>query len=104
MLSKKKRLLLQTTIGKRGRVYRRDVITIKILPSTTSHSRFGVSVSKRVAPTAVERNRIKRMVFAALEKRYAEWPRADYVITVQSPCSQYTQAQINEQLIPSNIS
>jgi len=35
-------------------------------------SRFAVSVSKKVAPTAVERNRIRRRTYAALRSFFDE--------------------------------
>lgn len=37
-------------------------------PASTQKSKFSVSVSKKVAPLAVDRNRIRRRTYAALEK------------------------------------
>lgn len=39
---------------------------LKVLPSEQKESRFAVSVSKKVAPTAVLRNRTRRRVYSVL--------------------------------------
>ncbi len=39
---------------------------VKVLPSSQSESRFAVSVSKKVASTAVLRNRTRRRVYSVL--------------------------------------
>lgn len=41
--------------------------SLTITPSPDAISRFAVVVSKKVAPTAVERNKTRRRVFGALE-------------------------------------
>ena len=66
MLSKKQRLPIQEFVDKRAQVTRSPYFTVKTFASTLPYSRFGVIVSKKVAPQATERNRIKRLVFNLL--------------------------------------
>jgi ribonuclease P protein component len=48
-----------------------------------SIARLGITVSKRVAPLAVQRNRIKRLVRESFRHRRAQLPPADYVLQAQ---------------------
>ena len=49
----------------------------------TTTARFGISVSKRVAANAVERNRIKRIARDSFRHRRAQLPPGDYVLLAQ---------------------
>jgi ribonuclease P protein component len=70
MLPKKTRLTtaLFDQVFKSGRVQHSERFWMRsfLLPAGFS-SRFAVAVSKKVAPTAVERNKSKRIVYKAIE-------------------------------------
>jgi ribonuclease P protein component len=70
MLSKKTRLTtrLFDQVFKTGRVFHSRSFWMRSALSPTSlSSRFAVVVPKKVAPTAVLRNKIKRIVYRAIE-------------------------------------
>ena len=46
-------------------------------------ARLGITVSKRVAPLAVQRNRIKRIVRESFRGHRAQMPPGDYVVQAQ---------------------
>jgi ribonuclease P protein component len=50
----------------RGNTFSFPYFLLKILPSDQKESRFAVSVSKKIAPTAVLRNRTRRRVYSVL--------------------------------------
>ena len=68
MLSKKKRLTTAVfdQVFKSGKVYHSDNFWLRALKVDVS--RFAVAVSKKVVPTAVGRNNIKRKVYLLIEK------------------------------------
>ena len=51
--------------------------------AATSSARLGISVSRRVAAHAVERNRIKRIARESFRHRRAQLPPGDYVLLAQ---------------------
>ena len=54
-------------ILKKGRVVRTRLFQLRFLPNArTSNCRFSAIVSKKVGPTAVERNKIRRRIYEAL--------------------------------------
>ena len=66
MLSKKNRIsnrqLLRKLLGK-GKQYKNNNFIFKFFPSIEPISRFSVIVSKKVAPKAVDRNKLRRQIF-----------------------------------------
>lgn len=66
MLAKKYRLPIQSVIGKKewGKL-KTPFFLIKIFSNQFSYARFGIIISKKVAPKATARNRIKRIIFSA---------------------------------------
>ena len=56
------------TIYKKGKLYRADLLHLYIMPSQRDCIRTGVSVSSRVVPNATERNRLKRILKAWMQK------------------------------------
>lgn len=63
MLAKKYRLPIQVVIGKRGQSYKSRYFLLKIFANPLAFNRFGAVISKKVAPRAVDRNRLKRQIF-----------------------------------------
>lgn len=56
---------------------------VAVHDDVTTTARLGISVSKRVAAHAVERNRIKRIARESFRQRRAQLPPGDYVLLAQ---------------------
>lgn len=70
MLPKKNRLNLKTKEGFRGkRIFSED---LTLIYSSANYFKGAVVVSKKVAPKAVDRNRIKRLVMESLKGKNAK--------------------------------
>ncbi len=69
MLPKTKRLTTKSVdlVMEKGRMTHSPLFVIKSI-STQETSRFSVSVPKKVAKTAVQRNKIRRQVYSAIKK------------------------------------
>ncbi len=76
MLSKKYRLSRSQikVLVKRGKGYKLGIIGVKVFPNQQSYSRFACVISKSVAKKAVQRNRLKRVIFDELKKEKAGGP------------------------------
>ena len=98
MLSKKNRLPIQGLLNKKGTTYRKAFLSIKVFSSDLLISRFGFIISKKVAKSAVQRNKIRRMIFAAIKLVIDKWQKADYLVIVNS-WQDLNQKQINDQFI-----
>lgn len=76
MLAKKFRLPVNTFPAKARVFYRGGHSTIKISSNSLSYNRVGVIVTKKTAPGAVERNRLRRKIFDLFKEttrfRFAE--------------------------------
>ncbi len=59
-------------------------MTLKILPRPTGKARFACAVSKKIAPTAVQRNKIRRWLKEAFRKNQTEFPSGIDLIAVVS--------------------
>lgn len=82
MLTKRQRLPIQLFVGKKGKLAKSPFFLVKIYPASEEFSRFGVTVSAKVAKKATERNRLKRLAYNFLRDYYKEIPLGDYWITV----------------------
>lgn len=60
------------------------VLRSQVLPHR-SNSRFAVVVSKKIAKSAVVRNRIRRRIYEILRNCHSEIDSRDYVVIVTSP-------------------
>lgn len=85
MLAKRFRLPIQDFVGKRGKLLKTPYFLLKIYSAEFPHSRFGVTVSAKVAKKASERNKLKRLVYNFLKYYYKEIPLGDYWISVLPP-------------------
>jgi len=72
MLAKKYRLPIQAMLGKKGQTLKTSFFSLKIFPGDFSYSRFGVVISKKVAPKATTRNRLRRIIFLAIDPYFRE--------------------------------
>ncbi|MEK6952675.1 MAG: ribonuclease P protein component [Nanoarchaeota archaeon] len=98
MLPKKSRLPIQELLDKRGKTHRGDFFTIKVFFNNFSYSRFGIIISKKIVNSAVQRNKIKRMLFSALELIVDKWQKADYLVVLNN-WKELNQKQVNDQFI-----
>lgn len=57
-------------------------MTLKILPRPAGTTRFACAVSKKIAPTAVQRNKIRRWLKEAFRKNQEEFPSGIDLIAV----------------------
>ncbi|MCX6716351.1 MAG: ribonuclease P protein component [Candidatus Taylorbacteria bacterium] len=70
MLSKRNRLSkkLFLEVFEKGSVYRSGILMCKVLKDPKLKGLFAVSISKKEVKTAVERNKIRRRFYSAIEK------------------------------------
>ncbi|MBI3046205.1 MAG: ribonuclease P protein component [Candidatus Harrisonbacteria bacterium] len=92
MLAKKYRLPIQSVIGKNARVVKTPFFLFKIFPSRFSYSRFGIIISKKVAQKSTARNKIKRMIFSALNPN--QQPINDFLIIASPKIKNLTKEEI----------
>lgn len=85
MLKKVNRLAkakdIQATLS-RGRAFFNPYLGIRFVPKA-GVSRFTVVVSTKVYKTAVQRNRLKRLLREFLRRRLPEFPKGDYLISAR---------------------
>lgn len=86
-----------------GRTVRRPAFTVKVFAAEFPYSRFAVVVGRRVAKSAVGRNKIRRRAFSAIERTFPAWPTADYLIITHPASAAYSAEQWHGELIPSSI-
>ena len=67
-----------------SRKYRGRTAILHVAAGTTTNSRFGLAVAKRLARRAVERNRIKRLARESFRHRQQELPPVDVVINARA--------------------
>lgn len=94
MLSRKHRLSrldVKNTL-KQGRIFRAPSCTVRYLPSPLF--RIGVAVSKKIARTAVARNRIRRFVYTKAQN-YTKTP-VSLVCTVHTADSGHLSKDIED--------
>jgi ribonuclease P protein component len=82
----------------RGRSFFSPYFVIKFVLSQAQHPRFTVVVSTKVSKSAVERNRLKRIVREAIRQALPEFKIGDYVIIVKTRAAQKPASEIRQQL------
>lgn len=69
MLAKKYKLPVQSFAKKRPVFSRRcEFFGVKAAPNSLAFSRFGAVISRKVFPSAVKRNKLKRLFFRVVKK------------------------------------
>jgi ribonuclease P protein component len=69
-----------TRVFKTGRHRGDEFFTVIAAPGPGPSARLGLAVSKKVSKSAVQRNRIKRLVRESFRKHSAELPALDIVV------------------------
>lgn len=67
------------------RKYRGRTSILHVVSGTTSNSRFGLAVAKRLARRAVDRNRIKRLAREVFRRHAVKTRGLDLVIALRRP-------------------
>ncbi len=96
MLAKKYRLPIQEMFKKNGKAIKWPFFLIKIFQSQFPYSRFGIIISKKVAKNAVQRNKIKRLIFSVLSPK--EKTEKDFLIIVSPAIAMAEKKEIIEQI------
>lgn len=94
MLAKKYRLPIQDFVGKNGRVVKTPFFLIKAFPAQFPYSRFGIIINKKAAQKATARNKIKRIIFSALDPK--QKPARDFLIIISPKIKELNKKQIIE--------
>ena len=88
MLSKKYRFHSRGGVKyvyQKGKTIRRSKMSLVFCDNTRGFTRVAVVVSKKVAKTAVSRNRIRRRVYEAIRQNFEYVPlKHDYIFVVYS--------------------
>lgn len=98
MLSKRYRLPIQNFVGKRGKLFKTPYFLVKIFVSESPFSRFGVTISAKVAKKATERNKLKRMAYNFIREYYKKIPLGDYWISILSPAAKLEKENFKSEL------
>ncbi|KAB7624229.1 ribonuclease P protein component [Alkalilimnicola sp. S0819] len=72
--------------------------TVLCLPNGDTEARLGMAVSKRCAPRAVDRNRLKRQVRESFRLEHARLPGVDIVVLAKPAARQADNAQLRKAL------
>lgn len=103
MLAKKFRLPVQSVIGKNGEIVKAPFFLIKAFPGKFLYPRFGVIISRKVSVKATERNRLKRIIFSAVENFLTEQKNVlpvnkDFLIILSPKIKELEKEKIIEQI------
>ncbi len=97
MLSKKNRISNRQLLKKlfeKGKQYKNNHFIFKFLPSIEPTSEFSVVVSKKVAPKAVDRNKLRRQIFDSIHKNI-DLLKTD-IVSIVIAKSNVTEAEFEE--------
>ena len=81
-----------------GRKVRGNFLVLFVFDDSGDHCRAAVVVGRKVASNAVARNRVRRLIFADLEKRFASWenrPISAMVVMIMNIPSDETQLKVD---------
>lgn len=98
MLAKHLRIPIQQYVGlgapRPQRTIREDFFSIRVYASTLPYARIGVVVGKSVDKRATARNRIRRTIMDAVQKRITTLPVADYLVMVNPAAQKMTRTEV----------
>ncbi len=96
MIAKKYKLPIKEFLKKRSKFFvKSEFFGIRANPNDLKFSRFGVVISKKVSPSAVVRNKIKRIIFdfIRLEKLHLLAGK-DILLTVLPPAAKLNKKEL----------
>jgi ribonuclease P protein component len=68
---------------KRGRRHRDELFTLYYLGNEFGHARLGLAVSRKTAPRAVDRNRLRRQIRESFRRHIPDIADLDIVVMAQ---------------------
>ncbi len=76
MLAKSHRLTSNEVghIIQKGKKYHHEFLFVRVLPSYDQKSKFGIVISAKTVPHAVDRNRIRRQTYSVIQKHTSTTP------------------------------
>ncbi|MDH5596605.1 MAG: ribonuclease P protein component [Candidatus Peregrinibacteria bacterium] len=86
MLSKKNRIQNQRLIqklGRQGTSFMTTHFIFKFLPSDLPDSKFAIAISKKIAPKAVSRNKLRRQITESLRHNLPSIPSPVVALIIQ---------------------
>lgn len=83
---------------RRGRKLRGDHLVLHALPAANGASRIGIALARRVAPLAVQRNQIKRVVRETFRRHSVMHDGIDCVVALRAPASSLPGSRIASEL------
>lgn len=75
------------------RKHRGATCVIHVAAGVTGQSRFGLSLAKRVARSATDRNRMKRIAREVFRRHGVKFAGLDLVVTPRMPCARGGEAE-----------
>ena len=97
MLAKKYRLPVQIALKKRYRSLKSLYFSVKVLPGELEYSRFGVVISKKTAKKAVDRNRLKRIIYDLAGAHKDDISVGDYIISILPPAASLSKDELKKE-------
>ena len=95
-LKKKKEF---SAIFKSGRIFNEDGLVMRVKENKMGHSRFAFVVGKGVSKKAVQRNKIKRRMRAALRVFFSQIKKnTDVIFTVRPSLYKASYAEVEEKI------
>ena len=70
-------------LGRKGHSFKTANFVFKYLPSDLPDSKFAVNINKKVAPKAVDRNRVRRQLNESLRLHMSEIPSPVVCLIIQ---------------------
>lgn len=95
MFRKKQRLPIQFFLKKTSlQTKSSDFFVLKLFGTTNNYSRLGIIISKKVSPSAVVRNKIKRTTSDFFKKNQKQLPIKDFLLIPKHQISLKTKHEI----------
>jgi ribonuclease P protein component len=85
-------------VMKRGRRHRDELFTLYYLNNNFGHARLGLAVSRKAAPRAVDRNRLRRQVRESFRHHQQEFAGLDIVVMAQARATRSNNALLRAAL------
>lgn len=84
---------------KRGRQTRDALFNVYALSNTLSYGRLGITVSKRVSPRAVGRNRVKRQIRESYRSHHTQLAGFDVVVMATTAAGRAGNPALRQSLV-----